>query len=51
MKQEKQDKIQMVCSKCGYECDTRSRLQLVSCPSCGTKNKIEANIPKEVKKK
>jgi len=30
----------MKCKKCGYEWETKSNLLLVSCPSCGDKNKV-----------
>lgn len=27
------------CKRCGYKWNTKSKLYMVSCPSCGTKNK------------
>lgn len=29
------------CSKCGYEWETKSKLQYVSCPSCRIKNEVK----------
>lgn len=31
--------VKIKCKKCQYEWETNSKLILVSCPSCGTKNK------------
>jgi len=31
------------CQKCDYEWVTKSKLLMVSCPSCGTKVKNESN--------
>ena len=31
--------IHMKCSKCGHSWETKSRLVLVTCPSCGRKTK------------
>jgi len=31
--------MKIKCKKCEYEWETKSQLILVSCPSCGTKNK------------
>lgn len=35
-----EDKIPMECKKCGHDWETGSKLITVSCPSCGTKNKV-----------
>ena len=32
--------LKVKCSKCKYEWETKSLMILVSCPSCGSKNKI-----------
>lgn len=31
--------MKIKCKKCFYEWETTSKLWMVSCPSCGTKNK------------
>jgi len=33
-------KKEMKCKFCKYEWETKSKMILVSCPSCGNKNKI-----------
>jgi DNA-directed RNA polymerase subunit RPC12/RpoP len=35
------------CQKCGYEWWTRSKLMLVTCPSCGHKVRREAGSPEK----
>lgn len=32
--------MEIKCKKCGYEWDTKTQLIMISCPSCGMKNKV-----------
>ena len=42
--------IIMLCRKCNYSWRTKSKLTYVSCPNCGTKNKLfHMNVPKAIK--
>ena len=33
--------VNITCWSCGYSWHTKTKMQTISCPSCGTKNKIE----------
>ena len=39
--------MKVKCKKCEYEWDTKSKLIMVSCPSCGTKNNTNHNPKKD----
>lgn len=34
-------KLKMLCGFCGHKWLTRTKLLMVSCPSCGLKNKVK----------
>jgi len=42
-------KIKLKCLKCEYEWETTSRLEKVTCPSCGLKVKNKKEIIKTIK--
>jgi len=35
------NRIYVVCIKCKYEWLTRSKLMFISCPNCGSKNRLK----------
>jgi len=41
--------MELKCKKCGYEWETKSKLKMVTCPSCQLKVKLEKKKKEEIK--